>query len=141
MAGKKNFINADKAGIASALLCTVHCMVIPALFLIKVWWGANNLINVPPWWERIDYFFLIISFWAVYHAAAHARAVPIRLSLWLFWGVLAVAIIFEKSLHWLAYIASAGLITTHFINLRHIFLPVRKEFPVADVIKETTSAN
>jgi len=111
-------LNADKTGIASALLCTVHCMVIPALFLVKYWGVDNNFINLPSWWDRLDYVFLLLSFWAVYHSASHTKAKSIKRSLWLFWGILALAIIFETKLHSLAYIASAGLVITHFVNIK-----------------------
>jgi hypothetical protein len=32
---------------------------------------------------------------------------------------LAVAVVFEQQLHWMAYLASAGLIFTHFFNIRN----------------------
>jgi MerC mercury resistance protein len=107
----------DMAGITSALLCTVHCLVIPALFLLKFSWTDNNNIKLPDWWESVDYVFLVISFIAVFHSARHTPAKAIKVSLWLFWSILAVAIIFSKDFHWLAYVASAGLITTHFLNI------------------------
>jgi hypothetical protein len=111
----------DKAGIGSALLCTVHCLVIPVFFLIKfTWLQGNPAINLPAWWEKLDYFFLLISFLAVYHSAGHTRVREIKISLWIFWGILAIAIIFEATLHNMAYLASAGLVATHFINIRRM---------------------
>jgi hypothetical protein len=128
---------ADKLGIASALVCTVHCLLIPALFLIKYLWAGNTGEGLPGlgsvhhgggmlpwWWESLDYLFLIVSFIAVYHAASHAASTAIKLSLWVFWSFLATSIFFEQ-LHWMAYIASAGLIVTHLINLRRHHLLVQ----------------
>lgn len=118
---------ADKLGIASAVICTIHCLVVPLLFIGKYWLGDTLHINtmsageqsiLPSWWEAIDYVFLLISFVAVYHAAAHAATRPIRVSLWIWWGVLAAAIVFGHRLHALAYLASAGLISTHIVNIR-----------------------
>lgn len=106
---------ADKVGIASAVICTVHCLVIPVFFLLKH--AAVGSI-LPGWWDNLDYFFLVISFIAVYHASSHAAGIAIKYSLWLFWLCLTIAIIFEHSLHWLAYIASTGLIATHVANIR-----------------------
>jgi hypothetical protein len=113
-------IKSDKTGIASAVICSVHCLVIPALLLIKI--NTNSVVawNLPEWWHSLDYIFLLVGFYAVYHSSQHAHSNYIKVSLWVFWIILAIAIIFEKSLYWMAYIASAGLITTHSINLRRI---------------------
>jgi hypothetical protein len=48
--------------------------------------------------------------------------------MWLFWLCLAIAIIFEHRLHWMAYIASTGLIATHVANIRkhHLQIAGRK---------------
>jgi hypothetical protein len=111
----------DKTGITSAVLCTVHCLIIPILFLVKFWWSDKGIIVLlPAWWEKLDFLFLLISFLAVYHSASHTPVKNIRILLWLFWAILAVSIIFATPLHWLAYIASAGLIGTHLFNIRRI---------------------
>ena len=114
---------ADKLGITSAVICTIHCLIVPMIFLLKYWW-TNNMGNaffgggLPVWWEKVDYVFLIVGFIAVYHASRHAPAKGVKVSLWFFWLCLAIAIFFESTLHWLAYIASAGLVATHFVNIR-----------------------
>ena len=123
MGSNKYTAGADKLGIASAIICTVHCLVVPVLFLFKYWWTNNTgrLLfsgGLPAWWELFDYLFLIVGFAAVYHASAHAAGKNIKIALWLFWLCLGVAVVFEDKLHWMAYIASAGLISTHFINIR-----------------------
>lgn len=108
----------DRLGIASAVLCMIHCMVVPLAFVLKVWWSGHTAYVLPTWWGLIDYFFLVISFVAVYHSAGHALSKMVKRSFWFFWGVLTVAILFENYIHWLAYFASAGLIATHLVNLR-----------------------
>jgi hypothetical protein len=110
----------DTAGIASALLCMIHCLVVPVFFLLKFWLSENVISQLPPWWEKIDYFFLLISFLAVYHSTSHTRFIEIRIALWIFWITLAIAILFAHSMHWMAYIASAGLIVTHYLNIRSL---------------------
>ncbi len=106
----------DKIGITSAVLCTVHCLVVPALFLLKGWYSAS----MPTWWDKLDILFLLISFAAVYHSASHTKIKEIKLALWISWVVLAAAILSPVELHWLAYLASAGLITGHFLNIRSL---------------------
>ena len=121
MNANKIYTQADKAGIASAVLCMVHCLVIPLVFLMKFWFADSALVRgLPSWWHQLDYVFLAISFFAVYHSAGHTLYREIKLALWVFWTVLAVAIVFEDSIHWLAYVASAGLIATHYVNIRRI---------------------
>ncbi len=115
---EKVSIKSDQAGIASAVLCTVHCLVVPVLFLLRFSVADNTAFHLPVWWEKLDFVFLAVSFAAVYHSAGHTRTREIKLSLWTFWLVLAIAIIFQAQLHWLAYLASAGLIVTHFLNIR-----------------------
>jgi hypothetical protein len=116
MSIRKNIVQSDKAGIASAFLCTIHCLIIPVLLLVRA--PLANNTQLPEWWSRLDYVFLLISFLAVYHSAAHTRRKEIKVALWIFWAILAISIIFEATLHNMAYFASAGLIATHLVNLR-----------------------
>jgi len=132
MSSHSHTSTADRAGIASAVLCTIHCLLIPALFLVKVWWGAANGLTLPYWWAYLDYLFLIISFMAVRHAAMHTTSPRVKRSLWAFWSILVIAIVFEDMLHWMAYIASAGLITTHIINIRRMKKMAVKEQALPD---------
>jgi hypothetical protein len=121
MSQSKSSAISDKVGITSAVLCTIHCMVIPTLFLLKAWYGDMFAAGrLPPWWACVDILFLVISFTAVYHSAGHTNVWKIKAALWVSWTVLAIAIIWENQLHWLAYFASAGLITTHIINIRRM---------------------
>jgi hypothetical protein len=102
--------------------------VIPAIFLLKYSWADTTGAAVgkagwgsglPHWWEMLDYIFLIVGFVAVYHAANHSAKKNIKWFLWFFWICLAIAVVFEQKLHWMAYIASAGLIITHFFNIKN----------------------
>lgn len=122
---------ADRVGIISAIVCGVHCLIIPAVFLLKysiadgaeaAGWG----VGLPHWWEWLDYIFLAVGFYAVFHAVRHAPSRWIRVALWIFWLFLAIAVVFEDTLHWMAYLASAGLVTTHFLNIRNHTTRLRK---------------
>jgi hypothetical protein len=97
--------------------------VVPVLFLLKDSWSDSHLpAQLPGWWELLDYVFLVVSFLAVYHSAGHTGSRYIKLSLWIFWLFLAASVILGSNMHWLAYIASAGLVATHFLNIRRIHL-------------------
>jgi hypothetical protein len=115
MMGSQYSTGADRLGIASAIICTVHCMVVPVLFLLK-YSAIGNVL--PSWWDNLDFVFLGVSLIAVYHASSHAAGKSIKYLLWLFWLCLAIAIVFEHRLHWMAYVASTGLIATHIGNIR-----------------------
>lgn len=117
-------VQSDKAGIASALLCTAHCLVVPVAFLLRSWLADGSPGHIlPAWWEKLDYLFLVISFIAVYHSAGHTKYKEIKMALWTFWVILAAAILMETTMHWMTYIASAGLIATHFINIKRLRKP------------------
>jgi hypothetical protein len=108
----------DRVGIVAAVLCMIHCMIVPLAFALKVWWSTHTIYTLPWWWGMLDYFFLVVSFIAVYHSSSHAVSKGVKFSFWFFWGVLTLAIVFEGYIHWLAYLASTGLIATHVVNLR-----------------------
>jgi len=90
-------------------------------FMLRFALSERHIIGaLPPWWELIDYLFLAVSFYAVFHSSRHNGSMPVKISLWFFWALLAVAVIFGPAVHWMAYVASAGLVTTHFNNIRRI---------------------
>lgn len=109
---------ADLIGIVSAVLCLIHCIVPPILFLCfghLIEHSHNHLF-------RWDYFFLIISSYAVYHATHHAVNNFIKGILWISFGVLSIAVLLHHLpfMHYIAYLASLGLIGGHLVNLRKI---------------------
>lgn len=97
-------------------------MIVPLLFLftysIRHAHSHNAHSLLPNWWESLDYLFLAIGFYAVYHASQHAASRSVKIALWIFWLFLASSVIFQEKLHWLSYVASLGLIATHFLNIR-----------------------
>lgn len=107
---------ADLIGIASAVLCLIHCLVPPVLFLFF----GHLIEHSHEHFFRWDYLFLIISCYAVYHASQHAVNTSIKGLLWASFGVLTIAILFHhiSFMAYIAYLASFGLIGGHLINLR-----------------------
>lgn len=100
-------------------------MVVPLIFLVRFSLTDTTVAHVhaghhilPGWWESLDYVFLAVGFYAVFHAAGHAASKAVKKLLWLFWVCLAAAVVFHAHLHWLSYFASAGLIGTHLFNIR-----------------------
>ncbi|MEZ4886059.1 MAG: MerC domain-containing protein [Chitinophagales bacterium] len=107
---------ADFIGIASAVLCLIHCLVPPILFLFF----GHLIEHAHDHFFRWDYFFLIISSYAVYHSSHHAANTYIKGVLWVSFAILCIAIVFHQipTMHYIAYLASLGLISGHLINLK-----------------------
>ena len=116
-------IKADYVGAAASLLCLVHCMATPFLFLVKA--GAHTCcVDAPLWWQLVDYVFLVVSGFAIYYATKHTSSQWIRFALWGSWFVLAFSLGNE---HWelislpkgFGYIPALAIVGLHFYNRRH----------------------
>lgn len=108
--------NADQIGIFSSVLCLAHCLSF-TLFIslqpfLSRWLGVD--------FHFLDYFFLLLSYVAVYFATRAADKLMKRM----FYAVIilfTVATLFKETLYWMHYPAYAGsvsLIVIHLINLR-----------------------
>ena len=63
----KFYIKSDSLGVAASGLCLIHCIATPFLFAIQPLIVYAD--GAPIWWKSLDYFFLLISFFAVYQSA------------------------------------------------------------------------
>ncbi|TAG07515.1 MAG: MerC domain-containing protein [Cytophagia bacterium] len=109
----RNIDRFDFLGVISASLCAVHCVLTP--FLIVVFAQI-------PWLYGASYVFLMISFVALFETSKHKEMNKILSFLWFCFALLAVAVIFEEDFHWLHYLnylASAGLIIGHILNIKY----------------------
>ena len=110
----------DYVGIASAVICMLHCIAAPLVF------GAAN--HAHHHWdfvlaEQWNYVFLALGFVAVLWSTRHAHGKVIKWALWITYAALAMAILMESfaeelHLHFLVYGASTALIVAHLVNLR-----------------------
>ncbi len=69
----------------------------------------------------LDYLFIVINVIAVWSASQRAAS-PIRWVMWGFLSLFAVGLLLEEYSEWfeyVAYAASAGLVVTHLLNIRH----------------------
>ena len=102
----------DLVGMLSSGLCLIHCLLFP-FFVSATHHSDFHFFN-------LDYLFLLIGLWAVWHASRHARTKGIRYMLWISYGVLAAAVIWEglyEQVNWIIYPASLALIVGHYLNL------------------------
>ncbi|WP_461098536.1 MerC domain-containing protein [Spirosoma luteolum] len=109
---------ADYIGITGSILCLIHCLVTPVLLL------SSRLLQNEPLrvgYLSLDYVFIAVNIVAVYFATRHYASALVRRALWSFLTLFAISILLEDTaplFEYLGYVASAGLVFTHLINIR-----------------------
>ena len=113
----------DTLGALSSLLCMLHCIATPFLFLATTC-GAACCAASPSWWQWLDYIFLIISCIAIINSTKNSNSKFIKYSLWTSWSGLLLFIInlkfnlFYVSEH-IKFIPAFSLIALHIYNLKY----------------------
>lgn len=113
----------DKVGALASSLCMIHCVATPFVFIAQTCSSAC-CSSAPDWWIWIDYFFLAISFFAVYRSTQTTSKKYIKIALWISWIALFIAIVNERFLfvhlpHTFKYIAGISLVVIHLYNLKY----------------------
>ena len=113
----------DNLGIIASTLCVIHCISTPFFFIAQV--GSARCCDATPlWWGCVDFFFLIISFLAIYRATQKTLHNWMKHSLWLCWFLMFVLVLNEK-IAWiplhenLLYFSAVALIVLHFYNKKY----------------------
>ncbi len=112
----------DTIGIIAGILCTVHCLATPLLFIAKAC-STACCADAPTWWIMIDYLFLFISFTAIYFISKSLNIKWLKISFWISWIILLFTIldhsvgIFILPQNFI-YLPSALIILLHFYNLK-----------------------
>ncbi|WP_405246507.1 MULTISPECIES: MerC domain-containing protein [unclassified Cellulophaga] len=114
---------ADILGTLASILCLVHCMATPFLFMAQA--GSVFCCEDPPaWWKFMDYLFLAISFVAIQWSTKTTTIKWLAPALWLSWLALA-AILLNEKLELIAlpepvvYIPAIALVSLHLYNRKH----------------------
>ena len=113
----------DVIGSSASLLCLIHCIATPFLFVAQAEISTHSETH-PFWWGALDIFFLIISYLAVWWSGQTTSKKWMRSSLWMSWILLAVIVLNEKlsvfSLPEEAiYLPAVGLIILHLYNRKY----------------------
>jgi len=120
---KLSITKPDNIGALTSTLCMIHCVVTPLLFIAQ-----SNLLSAsakaPLWWSNLDYFFLTISFFAIYRSTQTTSSKWIATSLWIAWSVMFLSITNEKIelLHLgesITFISGSLLAALHIYNLSY----------------------
>ena len=108
---------ADYIGITGSVLCVIHCLATPVLLLTVNF--AHESLKVG--YLSLDYVFILVNIFAVYHATKHSHSAAIRRALWGFLGLFTACLLLEdvsELFEYAGYAASLGLVVTHLINIR-----------------------
>jgi hypothetical protein len=117
---KEDFLSrkADYIGITGSVLCMIHCIITPLLLM------SSSLLDVDALrfgYLSLDYVFIGINVVAVYFATRHFASPTVKACLWSFLSLFTVAILLEdvnEVFEYMGYVASAGLVITHLVNIR-----------------------
>jgi hypothetical protein len=114
--------SSDNVGIIASALCMIHCIGTPFLFIAKAC-TTTCCSEAPLWWQIIDYFFLIISFLAIYFVTQKISLTWIKIVFWSSWIILLLTILnhtfqtFEMPTNFI-YLPASTIIILHFYNLK-----------------------
>ncbi len=113
----------DTFGAIASTLCILHCIATPLLFIAHTC-AEHGCASAPVWWRSLDYFFLCISFVAVYRTTQTTSKKFMKSLLWLSWTTLFLAVINEKFefLHLpesSTYVPAITLVVLHLYNQKY----------------------
>ncbi|MEO0685068.1 MAG: MerC domain-containing protein, partial [Cyanobacteria bacterium J06649_11] len=102
----------------------VHCVATPFLFIVQTCSVSGCCTGAPGWWGAIDYLFIGITFFAVFHSVKHSSKAWMKPAMYASWVILTLLIINEKMAFYplpemVKYVAAFGLISLHLYNLKY----------------------
>lgn len=113
----------DNIGVVASALCLVHCLATPLLFIAKSC-TVTCCTGAPAWWRLIDVFFLVVSFFAVYHSAKNTSKQWVKPALWISLTAL-FFVVFNDNINlihinnYLLYLPVIALILLHLYNRKY----------------------
>ena len=119
----KTIPKSDLVGAVASGLCVVHCIATPFLFIAQSCSVSGCCESSPAWWSSIDYLFIGITFFAVYHSGKSTSKPWVKYAMYAAWVILSLLILNEKLVfspipEWWKYITAFGLISLHLYNLK-----------------------
>jgi hypothetical protein len=114
---KKAVYDSDKIGVASSIICIIHCAIPPLLFTVAT--GLGNYIEKYFHTFAIDLIFFLIAAIAVFFSSRNTSKYYMRIALWvclLFFGAGIFLNSIIENAEYIIYLGSFGLIIAHTIN-------------------------
>jgi hypothetical protein len=111
----------DVLGSTASALCVAHCVATPFLFVAQSCSATACCESGPSWWSAIDYFFIAITFFAVYFSASNTSKDWMKYALYVSWVILTFLILNEKAAliplpEMLKYASAFALVGLHLYN-------------------------
>ncbi len=120
---------ADFLGILSSVLCIIHCLIFPFIFL---WFNYQHQSA----WHMLDYVFILLAGMAVYGSSKHNPFIFLKIAFWLSYLLFAVSLILHETLwysFYLSLVASVSLVVCHLFNFSW---HVRQEHTYSTTLKQ-----
>lgn len=116
--------NSNHLGAISSGLCILHCVATPLLFFSKAQSALICCHETPVWWQSFNYFFIIVSFLAVYNSVLNSSNNFIKVLLSGFWVLLCLLILNEQFeimpfSEFYTYLLAFSLGFLHIYNLKY----------------------
>ena len=113
--------NSDYLGAIAGVLCIIHCIITPLLFLINAELATNQTLLAL---QVVGYIFLIVSFFAVYKSALNTTNDIVKVLFFVFWGFLLFLILNEsfgifRIAETYTFISAFSLSALHIYNLKY----------------------
>lgn len=118
--------DSDFIGAIASVLCVIHCALTPFLFAAQAAISSSCKDIGPLWWKLIDFFFLIITFFAIYYTTKSTQLKWLPFVLYSLWSLLALLLVIKfynlfDVPHSIMYVLAIGLSSLHIYN-RHYCL-------------------
>jgi hypothetical protein len=113
----------DKVGIIASTLCMIHCIATPFLFIATS--CAASCCNASPyWWKSLDFIFLFVSVFAIYHSSKNSTKNWVKYAMWFVWTLLFVVLLNENFhlfplFNYSIFLPPTALVTLHIYNLKY----------------------
>ena len=116
----------NRIGVIASTVCLAHCLLTPVLFIASVCTDAC-CEAAPTWWSGLDYLFLAVALFAVYHSAKTSSNKYVAVGLWVSLALLFTVILNESMQivplpHYAIYFPTLSLIALHIYNRRFCHL-------------------
>ena len=114
--------NSDNLGVLSSILCLIHCLVTPFIYIsFASLFSQNELLSFS--WKSINLIFIVFSLVAVYGSTKKTTSKVIKPIFWLSWCFL-FFFLFNEEVKFielpeaLSYISAINLAGIHIYNLK-----------------------
>ncbi|MDO9551035.1 MerC domain-containing protein [Rhodonellum sp.] len=110
--------SADVLGISASLLCMVHCLAFP-LFISVGYIFQHGEEPGHDHWHFVDYLFIGLALWAVFHASKNTQSKGIKIALWIAVIVFSISVSLHDLAPWMVFVSvasSLALVIFHILN-------------------------